>query len=120
MASVRNKVFKVPYDKTGNLRNRYVKGDEWRDNRPFRATIKFDHLFHRKNGSPLLIWRDPNGYTYPMFVSSLPSLLDSGGPVLDSGEVTAVWRVVKSGDRYGLVFHSDAKDFQVDKETDLW
>lgn len=109
----------VPYDKSGNLRNNPSKGDEWRENKPFRATLEFDHMLYRKNSAPLLIWRDDSGATFPMFVSSLSDLLASSGPVVNSGRVEAVWTVVKSGSRYGLIFHAAAKPFQIDNDEDL-
>lgn len=78
---------------------RYVNHDEWRDIVPFRAHLRLDAM-RRRRSSARVIWHDPNGIPYPMFIPDLVALLRTI-PVHPDG-VNAVWTIQKRGTSYGI------------------
>ena len=101
--------FKVPY-KNGKLQH-YARansfadpeygnqGEEWRDNKPFRATMVIAGM----NTGPYaksVLWMDGDGYFYPMFLIDLVDTLKIANVV--NREITADWIVCRRGSNYGI------------------
>ena len=91
----------APYDVQGNLVRR-VSSDVstmWRPNEPFRMRLE---LVGQKHGmsSVYVEWKDSRQRTYPMFASSLVSLLQGG--LVNRGISIGWWIVVKNGGYFGI------------------
>ena len=91
----------APYDGQGNLLRRVPSAVDahWRPNEPFRMRLE---LVGQKHGmsSVYVEWKDSRRRTYPMFVSSLVTLLQSG--LVNKGVSAGWWIVVKNGQFFGV------------------
>lgn len=78
---------------------RIVKPD-WRPNVPFAATL---HLAETRRGrsAAYFIWRDDDGREFPMFISDMLLLVQSGVAIA-GGAVSTRWMVTKRGANYGI------------------
>ena len=108
MAIKKNKKeIKVPFDKNGNMLNYAptdgyygVKSDvEWRDNKPFLATLVFKHITKGRSAVRGIFEEEGTGHQYTMFLTELQETI----PLLEFGKITSKFRVVKRGANYGVV-----------------
>lgn len=102
MSRRRHRPEKCPFDRKGNLQNNPALASEWRINKAFTSILKFEHVLWRKNSPPLIILRDQQYYTFPVFLNSMDTILKNSQVVIRDGRIEGTWIVVKVGDRYGL------------------
>lgn len=73
---------------------------DWRDNKPFQATLRLDGT-RRGRSAAYFMWHDTEGHTYPMFISDLDALIQSGA-VIAGNCIAGLWMVSKRGKNFGI------------------
>lgn len=120
----KKKLIEVPYSKNGSLMHfpestwdysEAVRADEgygwkvpprevgpeWRRNDPFSATLWLAET-RRGRSAAYFIWRSGDGREYPMFISDMLQLVQSGVTIKPGGAVSTRWMVTKRGANYGI------------------
>lgn len=120
----KKKVTEVPYSKNGSLMHfpettwdysEAVRVDEghgwkvpprevgpdWRRNDPFTATLRLAET-RRGRSAAYFIWRSDDGREFPMFISDMLLLVQSGVIIKPGGSVSTWWMVTKRGANYGI------------------
>lgn len=116
----KTKVHEVPYNHLGNLQHYpcstwdYSQKDgngrpriyetDWRLNDPFEETLQFEQM-QRGRSAAYSLWKDPEGHTYPMFMSDLEELLIN--KIIRNGVVRCTWIVKKRGSNYGIGLYKE-------------
>lgn len=118
----KSKVIEAPYTTDGSLMHfpedsrdypdarqtddGYVWGEpriirpDWRPNTPFAATLRLIET-RRGRSAAYFIWHDEAGHEFPMFISDMLLLVQSGVAIA-SGAVSTRWMVTKRGANYGI------------------
>ncbi len=93
----------VPFTIGGDMLCYARHGDravaEWRENRPFVATIAFRRITKGRSAVRGVFQDLSSGAEYTMFMTELVETI----PLLQSGEYTGKFRFVKRGANFGLV-----------------
>lgn len=101
----KSKVAEAPYAADGSLlhyaETRYGPQPEWRPNDPFTATLWLAET-RRGRSAAYFIWRSGDGREYPMFISDMLLLVQSGVTIKPGGSVSTRWMVTKRGANYGI------------------
>ena len=120
--SSKSSVTEAPYDRDGNLcyhqsdgrwfedvgpgtglagRDYVVRGPEWRPIAEFTATLAYDG-YSRGRAAAYTWWKavTATGTRYPMFMTDLDELLNSG--LMRGSSLTGRFTVVKRGQNYGV------------------
>lgn len=119
----KSKVTEAPYTENGDLmhfpENSYDYSDavrletgygwevpprtvtpDWRPNVPFAKTLRLVET-RRGRSAAYFIWHDEDGREFPMFISDMLGLVQSGVAIA-GGTVTTRWMVTKRGANYGI------------------
>jgi hypothetical protein len=103
--------YKVPFSENGALLHYAIpqerrltyrhpdQADTWRDPEPFRAELTIDHARSGRSAK-YVIWTDPNGRLWPMFIAELLKLIKHG--IAPGGVVLGWWIPCKRGQNFGL------------------
>ena len=93
----------IPFAANGNMLCYAREGDrvvaEWRENKPFFATIAFQRITKGRSAVRGVFRDASSGAEYTMFLTELVETI----PLLQGGEYTAKFRFVKRGANFGLV-----------------
>lgn len=123
ISMAKTKVLRVPYDDKGNLLH-YPHGNYgtrpdgtfgyidavWQPNELIRSKILQFEYMSRGRSAAYAVFKDPEGHTYPMFMSDLGDLLVTH--IIRRGVVQSDWMVAKKGSNYGIrLAKSDEIDF---------
>jgi hypothetical protein len=76
-------------------------GPDWHPNVPFAATLRLAET-RRGRSAAYFIWRSDDDREFPMFISDMLALVQSGVTIADGGVVTTRWMVTKRGANYGI------------------
>jgi len=83
----------------------WEKGVEWRDNKPFIATLKINNLERGRSAARFWFVDQDTGTHYPFFGQGLVDMLSKVS--LRHGVVTGKWIAVKRGANYGIELYED-------------
>jgi len=83
-------------------------GPDWRSNDPFTATLRLAET-RRGRSAAYFIWRSDDDREFPMFISDMLLLVQSGVTIRPGGMVSTWWMVTKRGANYGIR-HASAKE----------
>jgi DNA-binding PadR family transcriptional regulator len=109
--------YKVPYSRHGNLLH-YARAEndsyrhlnesnvDWRENEPFQAELELDRSVSGRSAK-YVIWHDPEGRQFPMFVVDLVEMIKDGATV-SGGKILATWMARKRGQNYGVRYFGPA------------
>lgn len=75
-------------------------GPDWRPNVPFAATLRLVDT-RRGRSAAYFIWYDETGAEFPMFITDMLALVQSGVAIA-GGTVSTRWMVTKRGANYGI------------------
>lgn len=98
----------APYDPRGNLLHfapsrpagaSWGVDPRWRGNEPFTATLTIDRTKSGRSAK-YVIWRDPAGHEFPMFIVDLVDLAQHA--TVRRGTVVGRFHVRKRGQNYGI------------------
>jgi hypothetical protein len=109
--------YKVPYSRHGNLLHyaraendsyRYLNESnvDWRENEPFVTELELDRSVSGRSAK-YVIWHDPEGRQFPMFVVDLVEMIKDGATV-SGGKILATWMARKRGQNYGVRYFGPA------------
>lgn len=73
---------------------------DWRPNVPFAKTLRLTET-RRGRSAAYFIWRDEDDREFPMFITDMLALVQSGVAIA-GGTVTTRWMVTKRGANYGI------------------
>lgn len=93
--------YKIPFDEHGNqvsYPGSWMK-IEWRENTPFRTTLKFEG-FYRGRSAANANMRTDEGVEVQMFLKDFGEAL----PFFEKGKLTGEFKFVKRGQNYGIMF----------------
>lgn len=76
-------------------------GPDWRPNDPFTATLRLVET-RRGRFAAYFIWRSDDGREFPMFISDMLLLVQSGVTIKPGGIVLTRRMVTKRGSNYGI------------------
>jgi hypothetical protein len=76
-------------------------GPDWRTNDPFTATLRLAET-RRGRSAAYFIWRADDDREFPMFISDMLLLVQSGVRIKPGGMVSTRWMVTKRGANYGI------------------
>lgn len=94
--------YQIPFDKHGNLLSYPdYDVDQWKDNYVFKSKMTLV-TYGRGRSSVVFIFKDNNGFKYPMFVSDFLDM--TLAVTLDKGFVEGSFTFVKKGSNYGLKY----------------
>jgi hypothetical protein len=111
----KTKVTHAPFDQKGNLIPYLSKSEiadgytgwgsyrreiEMRENKPFWAEMTLVG-YSRGRSAATFEWKDAHGHEYPMFMTDIVDLLQSGA-VIQGGAANLHWMVAKRGSNYGI------------------
>ena len=98
--------YQVPFDGNGALMHWAApqsyppyNAAEWRDPEAFEAELTLDHARSGRSAK-YVIWTDPGGRLWPMFIAELIDLIRHG--VAPGGVVLGWWIPCKRGQNFGL------------------
>lgn len=109
--------YKVPYNSRGSLLH-YARAEnnsyrhlnasdvDWRENDPFVTELELDRSVSGRSAK-YVIWHDPDGRQFPMFVVDLVEMIKDGATV-SGGKINATWKARKRGQNYGVQYDSPA------------
>lgn len=110
-AARKSTVTEVPYDHAGNLCHhdsdgyRWHEGEragpQWRPNTPFEATLVIDSMRSGRSAKYVILV-DKDNHRYPMFITDLLDVLNSGDGITSGATGHKVWIVRKRGQNYGI------------------
>ena len=76
-------------------------GPDWRPNDPFTGTLRLAET-RRGRSAAYFIWHSDDGREFPMFISDMLLLVQSGVTIRPGGMVSTRWMVTKRGANYGI------------------
>lgn len=76
-------------------------GPAWRPNVPFTATLRLAES-RRGRSAAYFIWHDEDDREFPMFISDMLLLVQSGVSIKPGGMVSTRWMATKRGANYGI------------------